>query len=89
MKRMKCQKSRSAEPIVHLSYIEALRYGVVIAALTGLGSFYHWDRTSQKNATGQASIEAFLVKWELELAHAKEFVASPDQTKHEYDATDD
>jgi hypothetical protein len=62
---------------------------IVIAALTGLGSFYHWDRTWQKNATSQASIEAFLAKWELELARAKEFVAAADRTKHVYDATDD
>lgn len=62
---------------------------IVIAALTGLGSFYHWDRTWQKNATAQASIEAFLAKWELELARAKEFVSPADRTKHVYDATDD
>jgi Protein of unknown function (DUF4231) len=62
---------------------------IVIAALTGLGSFYHWDRTWQKNATAQASIEAFLAKWELELARAKELVAPADRTKHVYDATDD
>jgi hypothetical protein len=50
---------------------------IVIAAFTGLGSFYHWDRTWQKNAMAQASIEAYLAKWELELARAKEFVAVP------------
>jgi len=44
---------------------------IVIAAFTGLGSSYHWDRTWQKNATAQASIEAYLAKWELELARAK------------------
>jgi hypothetical protein len=53
---------------------------VVIAAFTGLGSFYHWDRTWQKNATAQASIEAYPAKWELELARAKEFVAAADLT---------
>ena len=62
---------------------------IVIAAFTGLGSFYHWDRTWQKNATAQASIEAYLAKWELELARAKEFVAAGDRIKHVYDATDD
>jgi hypothetical protein len=60
---------------------------IVIAAFTGLGSFYHWDRTWQKNATAQASIEAYLAKWELELARAKEFVAAANRIKHVYDAT--
>jgi hypothetical protein len=62
---------------------------IVIAAFTGLGSFYHWDRVWQKNATAQASIEAFLAKWELELARAKEFSSAADCIKHVYDATDD
>ena len=62
---------------------------IVIAALTGLGSFYHWDRTWQKNATAEASIEGFLAKWELEIARAKSLAAPVDRIKHVYDATDD
>jgi len=62
---------------------------IVIAAFTGLGSFYHWDRTWQKNATSEASIQAFVAKWELELARAKDLIAPADRTKHVYDATDD
>ena len=62
---------------------------ILIAALTGLGSFYHWDRTWQKNATAQAAIEGYVAKWELELARAVELAASGDRIKHVYDATDD
>lgn len=62
---------------------------IVIAAFTGLGSFYHWDRTWQKNATSQATIEGYLAKWELELARAQDVAAPVDRIKHIYDATDD
>lgn len=62
---------------------------IVIAAFTGLGSFYHWDRTWQKNATSQATIEGYLAKWELELARAQDVAAPADRIKHIYDATDD
>lgn len=62
---------------------------ILIAALTGLGSFYHWDRTWQKNATAQAAIEAYSAKWELELSRAIQFPEPSDRIKHVYDATDD
>ena len=62
---------------------------IAIAALTGLGSFYHWERIWQNNTTALASIEAYSAKWELELARAEVFVATADRIKHVYDATDD
>jgi hypothetical protein len=62
---------------------------IAIAALTGLGSFYHWERIWQNNTTALASIEAYSAKWELELARAEVFVATADRIKHVYNATDD
>jgi hypothetical protein len=47
---------------------------ILIAALTGLGSFYHWDRTWRGNSIAQVSIEQFVAKWELELARAGQIV---------------
>ena len=62
---------------------------ILISALTGLGSSYHWDRTWQKNATAQAAIEAYSAKWELELSRAVQLPEPANRTKHVHDATDD
>ena len=62
---------------------------ILISALTGLGSSYHWDRTWQKNATAQAAIEAYSAKWELELSRAVQLPEPANRIKHVYDATDD
>jgi len=62
---------------------------IVIAALTGLGSFYHWDRTWRGNSIAQVSIEQFVAKWELELARAGQIVPAADGISHIYKATDD
>jgi hypothetical protein len=62
---------------------------VVIAALTGLGSFFHWERTWRGNSTAQVAIEQAVGKWELELKRA-EFVVEPkDRIDHVIKATDD
>jgi hypothetical protein len=62
---------------------------ILIAALTGLGSFYHWDRTWRGNSTAQVSIEQYVAKWELELARAQQVVPAGDRISHIYKATDD
>ncbi len=62
---------------------------VVIAALTGLGSFYHWERTWRGNSTAQMAIEQAVGKWELELKRAEFVVAPNDRVNHVIKATDD
>jgi hypothetical protein len=62
---------------------------VVIAALTGLGSFYHWERTWRGNSTAQIAIEQAVGKWELELRRAEFVVAQADRVNHVIKATDD
>jgi hypothetical protein len=62
---------------------------ILIAALTGLGSFYHWDRTWRGNSTAQVSIEQYVAKWELELSRAQMLLPAPDRIDHVYKATDD
>jgi uncharacterized protein DUF4231 len=62
---------------------------VVIAALTGLGSFYHWERTWRGNSKAQVAIEQAVGKWELELRRAEFVVAQNDRVNHVIKATDD
>jgi Protein of unknown function (DUF4231) len=50
---------------------------IAIAALTGLGFFYHWERTWRGNSTAQMALEQAVGKWELELKRA-EFVITQD-----------
>jgi hypothetical protein len=62
---------------------------VAIAALTALGSFYHWERTWRGNSTAQMALEQAVGKWELELKRAEFVVAQNDRANHVIKATDD
>ena len=60
-----------------------------IAALTGLSSFYRWDRTWSGNSSSQVALEQQVAKWELELTNAQYLIAATDQIAHVYKATND
>jgi hypothetical protein len=62
---------------------------IAVAVLTGLGSFFHWERTWHGNSTTQVAIEQYCGKWELELAHARLILPPEERIKHVYLATDD
>ena len=62
---------------------------VVIAMLTGLSSFYHWERTWRGNSTAQMAIEQAVGKWELELRRAEFVHGGNDRVNHVIKATDD
>jgi hypothetical protein len=60
-----------------------------IAMLTGLSSFYRWERTWRGNSTAQVALEQHVAKWELELANARLVLASDKRMAHVYATTDD
>jgi len=60
-----------------------------IAALTGLGSFYRWERTWRGNRTAQMALEQAVGKWELELKRAEFVLPSDERVIHVIKATDD
>jgi hypothetical protein len=63
---------------------------VTIAALTGLSSFYRWERTWRGRAQSKAAIDALTEKWELELTNARLVIDDPaERLKHVYLATND
>jgi hypothetical protein len=62
---------------------------VTIAALTGLGSFYHLERTWRGNSTAQMALEQAVGKWELEIRRAEFVLAPADRVEHVIKATDD
>ncbi len=62
---------------------------IAIAALTGLGSFYHWERTWRGNSTAQMALEQAVGKWELELKPAEFVITQDDRVNHVIKATDD
>jgi hypothetical protein len=62
---------------------------VIIAMLTGLGSFFHWERTWRGNSTAQVAIEQAVGKWELELKRAEFVIGPSDRVNHAIKATDD
>jgi Protein of unknown function (DUF4231) len=62
---------------------------IAIAALTGLSSFYRWDRTWSGNSSAQVALEQHVAKWELELANAQYVVPSDQRLSHAYQATND
>jgi hypothetical protein len=62
---------------------------ITIAALTGLSSFYRWERTWRGNSSAQVALEQHCAKWELELTNARLILAPEDRVKHVYQATDD
>lgn len=62
---------------------------IAVAALTGLSSFYRWERTWSGNSTSQLALEQAVAKWELELANAKLLVPADQRVQHVYQATND
>jgi hypothetical protein len=62
---------------------------IAIAALTGLSSFYRWERTWRGNSTAQVTLEQHVAKWELELTNARLLLGPDERIKHVYQATDD
>jgi hypothetical protein len=60
-----------------------------IAFLTGLSSFYRWDRTWSGNSSSQVALEQRVAKWELELTNAQYLLAPDEQIVHVYQATND
>lgn len=62
---------------------------IAIAFLTGLSSFYRWDRTWSGNSSSQVALEQRVAKWELELTNAQYLLAADEQIVHVYQATND
>jgi hypothetical protein len=62
---------------------------IAIAALTGLSSFYKWERTWRANSTAQITLEQHVAKWELELTNARVLISPQDRATHVYKATSD
>ncbi len=62
---------------------------VTIAALTGLSSFYRWERTWRGNSSAQMALEQLCAKWQLELTNARLILSPEERVKHVYQATDD
>jgi hypothetical protein len=62
---------------------------VAIAALTGLSSFYRWDKTWSGNSSAQVALEQHVAKWELEITNAQYLLAPADRNLHVYKATND
>jgi hypothetical protein len=62
---------------------------IAIAALTGLSSFYRWDRTWSGNSSSQVALEQHVAKWELELTNAQYVVPFAQRILHAYQATND
>lgn len=63
---------------------------IAVAALTGLTSFFGWERTWRNYATSKVAIEQHVAKWEMELASAEFIllVQNPDLAKrHVYQVT--
>lgn len=62
---------------------------IAIAALTGLSSFFRWERTWRGNLTAKIAIEQYCAKWELELTNARLRIAEDERISHVYKATSD
>jgi hypothetical protein len=61
---------------------------VVIAALTGLNSFFRWDRTWRSRALCQYDMEWLVARWELELQNARLIISDVhERRQHVYRAT--
>ena len=63
---------------------------IAVAALTGLTSFFRWERTWRGYAMSKVAMEQHVAKWELELANAEfiVLVQNPEAAKRQvYQAT--
>jgi hypothetical protein len=61
---------------------------ITIAVLTGLGSFFRWERTWHGNMSARLALEQLSAKWELEITNAK-MVLAKNKIEHVYQATND
>ena len=78
----------AAAPFPHKTVVLSAM-SIAIAALTGLSSFYRWERTWRGNSTAQVTLEQHVAKWELELTNARLLLGPDERIKHVYQATDD
>jgi hypothetical protein len=62
---------------------------IAVAALTGLSSFYRWERMWRGYSSASVSLEQFVAKWELELTNARLILGPHERVKHVYQATND
>ena len=62
---------------------------VTIAALTGLASFFRWERSWRGRFLSEFAIENLTAKWELELINARLVLDPVERIKHVYLATND
>ena len=62
---------------------------LTVAALTGLSSFYRWERTWRGRAVTRDTLEQLIAKWELEIANARLVLPEAEKMRHVYLATDD
>jgi hypothetical protein len=62
---------------------------LTIAILTGLSSFYRWERTWRSRRLCLEAIEVLDLKWELEMSKARNAVATADRMTYVYNATRD
>lgn len=62
---------------------------IVIAVVTGLTSFFRFERTWRGRLTALIAIEQYCAKWELELTNARLRLQPNEQIDHVYKATSD
>jgi Protein of unknown function (DUF4231) len=63
---------------------------ITIAALTGLSTFFHWERSWRGRNLSMSATDALVEKWELELLNARLVLTDPqERLKHVYLATSD
>jgi hypothetical protein len=63
---------------------------VTIAALTGLSSFFRWERTWRGRVLSQSAVDGLLAKWELEIENARLILDDAhERRQHVYRATND
>lgn len=62
---------------------------IAVAALTGLSSFYRWERMWRGYSNGQVALEQLVAKWELELTNARLILGPQECVRHVYLATND
>ena len=63
---------------------------VTIAALTGLNSFFRWERAWRGRALSQYAIDGLVARWELEIENARLILGDAhERRQHVYRATRD